>query len=226
MFSALPDGRGAVAWDMPGYQGSRPIATPVPEAVHYAECLRDLVVALGLGPCVMIGHSLGALVAGAFVRIAPEQVSGLILADPALGYAEKSSEAKAKVFERVVAFHDLGAEEYARQRAARLLSESASAEALSIVQSGMSALHEPAYARAVHMLAHGNLYADLRHWHGPIHFISGAQDIVTPPAGTHDLAERLAAPFDLIAPAGHASYVERPRAFADLVARICDSWEY
>ncbi len=54
-----------LAWDAPGYGDSTPVAARSPVAADYALRLRGWLDALGIARCVLVGHSLGALVAGA-----------------------------------------------------------------------------------------------------------------------------------------------------------------
>src|SRR5438105_629449 len=55
--------RAAVAWDCPGYGGSTPPPVEWPRAQDYADALVRLLDQLEIERAVMIGHSLGAIIA-------------------------------------------------------------------------------------------------------------------------------------------------------------------
>lgn len=80
---ALGATRRALAWDAPGYGVSSRVAADSPVASDYAASLAAWLDALRIERCVLVGHSLGAIVAGAFARQAGERLSGLLLISPA-----------------------------------------------------------------------------------------------------------------------------------------------
>jgi pimeloyl-ACP methyl ester carboxylesterase len=71
-----------VAYDRPG-QGYSDPAPPGLDASGLAADLREALDQLGVrGPHVMVGHSLGALLARSFAAQRPSEVEGLVLVDP------------------------------------------------------------------------------------------------------------------------------------------------
>ena len=87
-----------LAWDAPGYGSSQPLAVAWPDASDYAACLNRLFAQLEISRCILIGHSLGVLIAARFALVSPEKVAALFLISPALGYgAEKDSALPAPV---------------------------------------------------------------------------------------------------------------------------------
>jgi len=77
VLDALPDGRRAIALDLPGHGGSpalsRPGLEPVVDAVH------DAVLAAGLDAPIMVGHSIGGPIAGIYASSYP--ASGVVSVD-------------------------------------------------------------------------------------------------------------------------------------------------
>ncbi len=67
-----------VALDLRGFGGSeaRPGAVAM---AQYASDLRELITQLGLGPVVLVGHSMGGYIALAFAREFPALLRGLVL---------------------------------------------------------------------------------------------------------------------------------------------------
>ncbi|MCU1644973.1 MAG: alpha/beta hydrolase [Nocardia sp.] len=66
-----------VAWDAPGY-GISPLPSD-PSIETYAQAALDLIDAVGTGRNVVLGHSMGGLVAQRIQRLAPHRTDGLIL---------------------------------------------------------------------------------------------------------------------------------------------------
>ncbi len=85
--SRLTDGHRLIAWDAPGYGGSAALAQTEPDAAAYANALAALIAELQLQQPLIVGHSLGASIGSAFAAANPDRLSGLVLADPAQGYA-------------------------------------------------------------------------------------------------------------------------------------------
>ena len=207
--------RRVVAWDAPGYGDSTPVAPPRPTAADYAERLARFLDGLGLDRIALLGHSLGALVAGAFAAARPHRVDRLLLANPALGHrtnpeAPLPPPAQARLDDLAA----LGPAGLAARRAPRLLSRAATPAQVGQVRATMAEIDPDGYRQAVAMLAQGDLGADAGAIAVPTLVLSGGEDSVTPPAGSRALAAAMPnARYREFPGAGHLSYVERPAAF-------------
>ena len=67
----LRDGLRVIAWNAPGYAGSTPLPQAHPSADDYADALHQLLAHAGVSECVLVGHSLGAIVAALMRRAGP-----------------------------------------------------------------------------------------------------------------------------------------------------------
>ena len=78
----------AIAWDCPGYGESAP--PPDFTWAALSDALRALLDHLGISRAVLVGHSMGGMVAQDFVATHPDRVSALILSgtSPAFGRPE------------------------------------------------------------------------------------------------------------------------------------------
>lgn len=210
-----------IAWDAPGYGSSTPLAADVPTAADYAQRLGALLDALDIDRCVLVGHSLGALMAAASAcpgsPLVP-RIAKLLLISPAAGYgAPGRVEAQARVrAERLGTLAEIGIAGMAAKRSDRLLSPHASETARQWVRWNMARLNEAGYRQAVELLCSGDLLADLPPAM-PVRVICGALDAVTPPEACAEVAKRCGVPLDRLPNAGHASYVEQPAAVAALL---------
>jgi len=223
-FGALAGSFRITAWDMPGYGDSQRIDAPTCGA--YANALAALLTARAVRLTVLVGHSLGALIAAHFARHWPERVRGLILADPARGHAVlPAGQRREKRDTRLQRFTELGPAEHARTRAAALLSDDADEEQRALVRFNMQRLDRDGYADATQLLSDGDLLDDVAHIEVPARVLCGSADAITPPEG----AQKVAATFPRkcgyreIAGAGHASYIEAPETFNRLLCEFVEA---
>lgn len=215
-----------IAWDAPGYGRSSPLAQPAPLATDYAQRLLQLLDALQIERCVLLGHSLGALVAAAAAQpgsALASRITSLILLSPARGYgaAELQEKSASVRHGRLQTLEQLGIAGMAEQRSANLLSEHASALQRAWVRSIMGQLQPQGYRQAIELLCGDDLLAYTPPAM-PVRVLCGALDTVTPPSACAAVASACAQPLELIANAGHACYVEQPQAvFEAIRSALC-----
>jgi pimeloyl-ACP methyl ester carboxylesterase len=218
--------RPLIAWDAPGYGGSEPLASDWPLAGDYANALAGLLDRLGMTKVDLVGHSLGALMAGRLAMSMPDRVGRLVLASPALGYGTQPGEPLApSAGNRLDAFIAEGGERFAATRGPRLVHSRHNAALISGVVKAMSEVKLPGYAQACRMLSCGDLIADSKRLAMQTLVLVGAEDEVTPPANCRRLFDAMTAArpdlghrWQTIADAGHAVPQERPDAVADAIA--------
>ncbi|WP_043289106.1 alpha/beta fold hydrolase [Paraburkholderia oxyphila] len=230
-FEALGEGlvntRRVLAWDAPGYGASTPVASASPVAADYARVLADWLDALGIERCVLVGHSLGAIIAGAFAAAHPVRVSGLLLISPAGGYgAADAAVREEKRNARLAMLAELGPQGLAEKRSANMLSPYADAGSRAWVRWNMSRVVPHGYAQATHLLANADLAADLARCVGkvPMAVAVGAEDTITTPAACERLAHIAQAPLQTVPRAGHAGYIEQPDAYNALIDAFCAAY--
>jgi len=209
-----------LAWDAPGYGASTPLPMAEPSAADYAQRLHELLAALHIERCVLVGHSLGALMACAFAAdTGQHRVSRLVLVSPARGYGgADSTEARRQVLAtRLGKLRDRGIEGMAAEAPGRMLSADASPSARAWVRRNAALLSPAGYTQAVRMLCGGDLMGHAA-MDMPVLVACGDADQITPPESCRQVAAHFGAPFESIARAGHASPVEQSASVARLVA--------
>lgn len=209
-----------IAWDAPGYGESSPLRSLAPDASDYAERLRQMLDALDIERCVLVGHSLGAITATAFASGAQQQrVSRLVLISPAQGYGHPSRKIQGQAvrLKRLADLEYPGIQAMAEQRSAYMLSPGASPKDHAWVRWNMARLNPEGYCQAIELLCGDDL---LRHppLSMPCDVHCGAADGITTPDSCRVLAQTLGASFSLIDSAGHASPIEQPYAVAGQLA--------
>jgi pimeloyl-ACP methyl ester carboxylesterase len=208
-----------IAWDAPGYGESTPLDQSNPTDGDYAARLHELLLALGVTRCVLVGHSLGALMAAAYLRgPGAVQVVSTLLISPAGGYGAPNQQAKSATVrhDRQQTLSTLGVAQLAERTAQRLLSPHADAATRAWVQWNAAQLRPAGYLQAVELLCGSDL-GQLAGHSGSLVIHCGEADIVTPPSQCETWADLLKAPFSLIAHAGHASPSEQPGSVAALI---------
>jgi pimeloyl-ACP methyl ester carboxylesterase len=214
---SVPGAR-VIAWNAPGYGKSAMLATTRPGAQAYAARLHQLVRALGLGRFTLVGHSLGAMMAAAYSAAYPAALARLVLISPARGYGVQARLAQgAQVArERLSTLGELGIHGMATQRSARLLSAGATGTQRDWVRWNMAQLNPAGYTQAVYLLCGDAIenYAQPALIGMPGQVWCGSLDAVTTPDDCRGVAQQYGFPFQLIAGAGHACYVEQPHAAA------------
>nr|WP_315592384.1 alpha/beta hydrolase [uncultured Cupriavidus sp.] len=219
--SLLAAGARVIAWDAPGYGQSSPLPVAEPTARDYAMRLEGLLEALQVRPDLIVGHSLGALMASGYAAHASAamQPDRFLLLSPALGYGAPGNEEKSREVarQRIEALDTHGVDGLAQRGPTRLLSAAATPGAQAWVRWNMQRLNPDGYRQAVALLCGDDIGHYLEQRARPVEVGCGAQDVVTTPVASAALAERFALPFHPIADAGHACYIEQPQAVARLI---------
>jgi pimeloyl-ACP methyl ester carboxylesterase len=214
--------------DLPGHGGSSALPAP-PETVDpYAERLAAL-----LGePAVIVGHSLGAVVALRLAVRHPELVRGLVLAGAAgIGSSTRSAERTLTFIsvvqpgKRISRLWRLFARNPFLRRVAfgtisvvdpRALDPRAAAGFLA-----GSALHTDIRS-AGDALVRSDPRVDLERVASPALVLHGARDAQVPMRDAFEYARRLRAPLRTVADCGHLVIGERPEAVVDAVFGFLD----
>ena len=208
-----------LAWEAPGYGQSAHLPMDLPSAQDYAERLWSWLDALYVSqPVVLVGHSLGALMAASATRLRPQAVSRLVLLAPARGYGDAPLAERERVVQgRLSNLQQLGPQGMAVARAAAMLSPGAAPVLQEAVREAMSQIDPAGYTQAVHMLGQACLAQDLKTVHGPVLVASGEADTVTPPASCDLVAQALTSRRISLGYVGHACPLEAAEAVNDLL---------
>lgn len=219
----LPSGLRLIAWDAPGYGESSPLMTECPKATDYAHSLANMLQVLGVHSCVLIGHSLGAMVASAYVREAERNaVKALILLSPAQGYGAMGKEqTRNRILNERIAQLEDGVVNMAVKRSSRLLSNQATEADRKLVTWTMARLHDMGYRQAVNLLCNDELTTYLPPPEDVcVRVACGTEDIVTTPESCAQVAHWCDQQLIPIENAGHACYVEQSGQVLDIMTTL------
>lgn len=214
-FAGLAGERRVIAWNAPGYLASDCLDADWPAGMDYAEAAIQLLDHLEIARFILLGQSLGAVMATSLAIRAPDRVAALVLTSPASGYAATPGAALPDALDKRLRDLDaLGPAEFASARADRLLTARASGQARKIVQRSMSEIVPEGYIQATRLLATSNLLYSVKALSVPTLVLWGAQDEVTPPASCRKIAQAVPnAQATEIPGGGHALATELPTLF-------------
>ncbi len=204
----------AVMIDLPGY-GASAALKPCGIACMAQQLLR-LADALGAERPLLLGHSMGGMVAQEIAARHPARVAGVVLACTSAAFGPPGGDWQARfVAERLAPLDaGLGMAGMAAALVPPMLGPAARPEAAALAQEVMAAVPEATY-RAVlqHIVAFDRREA-LAQVAVPALLLAGSHDPTAPAALMQRMAARLAgAEFAALAGAGHIANVEQPAAF-------------
>lgn len=231
LMARFAEDRTLIAWDCPGYGRSAPLAAEWPTAQDYSEVLQRLLDGLKVPRAIVIGHSLGAIIAARFAAANPSRAVGVALISPAVGYRTlPGASLPDGIRARLDELARLGPEAFAASRARALVHKpDRKPEVAARVEAAMAAVRLPSYAQAARMLASAWIFDDVAALQAPTIVICGANDRVTPPDQTKRVADavpslvRIGGDLVLITDAGHAVTQERPEEVARRLAGLIDA---
>ncbi|MDE2080798.1 MAG: alpha/beta fold hydrolase [Burkholderiales bacterium] len=209
-------GHRALAIDFPGY-GTAP-GRPTLEAM--VEAAAAAVGRLGRAPVVIVGHSMGGMVAQELVArgVAGVQalVGGLVLACTSASFGPSDGAWQAKFVADRLAPLDagLGMAGMAARLVPAMVAPGAPAAALQAAIDVMSRVPQASYRTALQAIAAFDRRQALAAITVPTLCLAGEHDRTAPPALMQRMAQRIpGAEYRCLAGAGHIANVEQPAAF-------------
>jgi pimeloyl-ACP methyl ester carboxylesterase len=212
---AFSKGRRVVAPDYPGF-GRSPRTPAQPDIRYYAEGVRGLLDRLGLERVVLGGVSMGGYVAFGCMRLFPEMVSGLILADTRPDADSEETRENRKNMARRVA--DEGVEVLIELQMRRLLARYTLEKNEEVVEEVHNMILESSPGGVVAALGAMRERPDstplLEEIEVPTLVIGGEEDGISSPEVMGAMAEKIPDSRHVTLPrAGHLSNLEAPEAF-------------
>ena len=213
--------RRAVAFDYPGYGDSGPAPAGTTRD-DYAAAILAAMDEMGIGEAHVCGLSLGGVVAIAMHAAAPERCASLIIADSfavhpdGRGIHDRGLEASSTVGMRALA----------EARAPLLLGADAPDALRSEVVETMARIDPAAFRIGLEAVWLADQRERVAAIAVPVLVLVGAEDKVTPPELSHELAQAIGgARMEVIERAGHLANIEQPEVFNGLVGGFVEGVE-
>lgn len=207
-------GYAAHAWDQPGY-GKSPSVEPY-DFEQLSAALRRLIEALGGEPVVLVGHSMGGMVAQEAYARFPELVKALVLSFTSPAFAAAGS-AFAQEF-IAARLGPLDAGQSMSEIAARLMPAMRGTKSdpggLALAERVMAAVPPETYRKAVRLLTTFDRRRELGAIRVPTLLVAGSDDRTAPPAVMEKMAHKIpGAEYVLLEGCGHLGPMDQPQAF-------------
>jgi 3-oxoadipate enol-lactonase len=208
-FSAL--GFPSHAWDQPGY-GHSPMIEPY-DLEHVSASLARLIESVGEGePVVLIGHSMGGLIAQETYVRHPTLIKALALCFTSPAFAGGSSDFTMQFIASRIGPLDEG--KTMAQIAAKLIPTMGSNSKLA--QQIMAGVPPDTYRKAVRLLTTFDRRKELASIKVPTLLVAGSEDKTAPPSVMEKMASRIpGAEYVLLHGCGHLGPMDQPEAFND-----------
>jgi 3-oxoadipate enol-lactonase len=204
----------AVAMDFPGYGASQALGVPAMAAM--VSSVVALVQSFKPRRTVLVGHSMGGMVAQELVALGGAPVDALVLACTSASFGKSDGAWQAQFIASRLAPLDagLGMAGMAAQLVPGLVAPNAATHARELATQVMSAVPEATYREALRAIASFDRRVELARISVPTLLLAAAQDQTAPPEVMRRMAERVpGAQYVCLADAGHIANVEQPQAF-------------
>ena len=213
LFYSLSSSFRVVAWDAPSFGGSDVFGDNIEE---YKNAAKALIETLKLKKIILIGHSMGGLIASQLAYDNDVSVSGLILSSTHLGFGFKKGEPLMERYaNRLKTFSTkLSDIDYAMERAKRNTPEGTSESVIKFLANVALDIRKESIRDGGRMSQEAdntNICKDLK---VPVLILSGGKDTVISTEMHASLIAALPRAHKVVFPkAGHASFAEYPDQF-------------
>lgn len=213
-----------ISWDMPGYGAS--VLDGEMSWSALTEALLRLLDHLAIDAAVVVGHSMGGMVAQELALTHPERVSGLVLSATSAVFGSADGEFQKRFLAERLAPLDCGLTpaDFADEVMPKMFGDHATAEAIEQAVAAMATIPAATYRAALHCLVTFDRRDDLERIACPTLALAGGKDTTAPPKVMQRLAARIpGARYHVIEGAGHLANLERPEAFNAAIADFLDA---
>jgi len=208
------NGYQAIAWDMPGY-GDSPMIDPYTNT-GLARSLERLIDHIGAQRNVVLGHSMGGMVAQEAVALFPHKIHGLVLSGTSAAFGKPGGDWQQKFLNSRFAPLDagMGMAGLASTLVRGMVAPDASEQAILVAERLMARVPEASYRAALSAIVSFSRVDNLAHIRVPALCMAGEHDQNATPGVMEKMAARIpGARYVCLDNVGHLANMERPDAF-------------
>ena len=213
LFHSLNTSYRIIAWDAPSFGKSDVFGDSIEE---YKNAAKTLIQKLKLENIILIGHSMGGLIATQLANDVDVSVLGLILSSTHLGFGYPKGDAlMARYANRLETFGSKQSDiDYAMERAQRNTPEGTSQEVVDFLANVALSIRSESIRDGGRMSQETDNTIICNNLKVPVLILSGAKDTVISYEMHSSLIAALPGATEVVFPnAGHASYAEYPDQF-------------
>ncbi|MET4524997.1 alpha/beta hydrolase [Bradyrhizobium sp. RT3a] len=214
----------AIAWDMPGYGGSAPLASVSMAAL--ADALQQFIEQLGTTTPILVGHSIGGMIVQKWLAQSPKLARAVVLAQtsPAFGKADGDWQ-KSFIAARLGPL-DRGEtmKSLAPSLVKELVGDDPDPKGMELARECMASVPEASYRAMMLALMGFDQRSTLKDISVPTLLLSGSKDNNAPATMMAKTATFIpSAEYVELAGVGHLANLERPDAFDEALGRFLNS---
>jgi pimeloyl-ACP methyl ester carboxylesterase len=221
-FAALSASHRVVAWDMPGFGDSEPLATSSATTRTLSTLADRFMATLGIEHAVGIATSYGTVILADLAQSHPSRLSGMVFACGVVGMAHLPPETRARLREtRRAELEAMGQRKFAETRNSTYLGKGMPKAMIErVVELAGSATTE-GYLQAYGAMTDADIFPSLASIKIPVLVMSGADDPIAPARDCERVANALSnAEYRSIENAGHYLNLEQAETFNRLVGHF------
>jgi len=204
----------AVAWDMPGYGGSAPLATVSIAAL--ADALRDFLQQIGAAKPILVGHSIGGMIVQQLLTKCPDIACAVVLAQTSPAFGKPDGDWQKSFIDARLGPLDRGETmaSLAPTLVKDLVGDDPDADGMTLARECMAAVPEATYRATMLALLGFDQRSALKNIAVPTLVLSGSKDNNAPAPMMAKMATYIPqAEYVELAGVGHLANLERPDAF-------------
>lgn len=211
----------AIAWDMPGYGDSESVEPYI--LSQLARSLERLIDHIAPGRALLLGHSMGGMVALEALALFPSKIAGAILSCTSPAFGKPDGAWQQAFLQQRLAPLDAGQSmsDVAPNLVRGMVAADADPAAIRRAIEIMSAVPPGTYRAALHTLMNFDRRALLPAIMVPTLALAGEVDPNAPPAVMQKMAEKIpGALYECLPRTGHLASLEQPGPFNEAVLRF------
>jgi 3-oxoadipate enol-lactonase len=211
---AFGDRYHAVAWDMPGYGASAPLATV--SIVTLADALQDFLRQIGAKNPILVGHSIGGMIVQQWLTGNPQTPAAIVLAQTSPAFGRPEGEWQRQFIDARLGPLDRGETlaSLAAKLVAELVGDDVDAAGLALARDCMASVPEASYRAGMLALLGFDQRHALKDIRVPTLLLSGSKDKNAPAPMMAKMATYIpSAKYVELDGVGHLANLERPRSF-------------
>lgn len=212
--NAFSDRHRALAWDMPGYGGSAPLAAVSMAAL--ADALQEFLDAIGAIKPILVGHSIGGMIVQEWLIKHPLRASAVVLAQTSPAFGKPDGDWQKSFIEARLGPLDRGETmaSLAPNLITDLVGENPDEEGTALARDCMAGVPEASYRASMLALLGFDRRHALNEVRVPTLVLSGSKDRNAPASMMAKMASHIpGARYVELEGVGHLANLERPDAF-------------
>lgn len=205
------------ALDLRGHGLSEPLRAPTSMAAMAAD-VAEFIQAMGIGPCILVGVSMGGMLTFQLLAEQPQLVRAAVLINTAPSFPLVGWRVRGQLWLRLAMVRWLGLERFGRVLAGRLFPKPEQQALRDLLAQRIGANDRRSYLHAMRAIPGWSALAAVRELKTPLLVVAGDRDY-TPVAYKQSYVEQLSnAELVVIEDSGHATPLDQPEQLNQLLS--------